>query len=109
MLLASYATAIVIALRLPGVFCAPVMVGGHAVLAAALLLKVRQACLPDCAPLTRRAADAGFGALEVHARRHPGVLPLHLDAVLQRVRAPAFPVSCGGVTRVLAARAVRVL
>lgn len=100
MLLASYATAIVLALRLPGVFCAPVMVGGHAVLAAALLLKARQACSPACAPLTRRAADAGFGALEVHARRHPGVLSLHLDAVLQRVRAPAFPVSVG-VTRLV--------
>ena len=43
MLLASYGTAIVLALRLPGVFCAPVMVGGHAVLAVALLLKARPA------------------------------------------------------------------
>jgi hypothetical protein len=51
MLLASYATAIVLALRLPGVFCAPVMVGGHAVLAAALLLKVRRS---RARPLARR-------------------------------------------------------
>lgn len=40
MLLASYATAIVLALRLPGIFNAPLMVAGHAVLAGALLLKV---------------------------------------------------------------------
>ena len=41
MLLASYATAIALALRLPGTFNAPIMVAGHAVLAVALLLKVR--------------------------------------------------------------------
>jgi hypothetical protein len=42
MLLASYATAIALALRLPGTFNAPIMVAGHALLAVALLLKVRE-------------------------------------------------------------------
>ncbi len=43
MLLAAYATAISLAVRMPGVFCAPVMIGGHAVLALALVAQVRSA------------------------------------------------------------------
>ena len=45
MLLASYVTAIVLALRLPSMFYTPVMVGGHCVLAVALLMKVRRTAL----------------------------------------------------------------
>ena len=41
MLLSSYAAAILLALRLPGVFNVPIMAGGHAVLALGLVLKVR--------------------------------------------------------------------
>ena len=48
MLLASYATAIALALRLPGVFNAPVMIAGHAILAVALLLKVRGRSFTAC-------------------------------------------------------------
>lgn len=41
MLLASYGTAIALAVRMPGAFNTPVMAGGHAVLALALVFKVR--------------------------------------------------------------------
>ena len=40
MLLSSYAAAILLALRLPGMFNVPIMAGGHAVLALGLVLKV---------------------------------------------------------------------
>ena len=50
MLLCAYATAIGLALRLPELFCVPVMAGGHAVLACALVLKVRaRSCAPRAA------------------------------------------------------------
>ena len=50
MLFCAYATAIGLALRLPELFCVPVMAGGHAVLAFALVLKV---CRRSCPPRAR--------------------------------------------------------
>lgn len=41
MLLAAYAGAVVLAFQLPGVFNVPVMAGGHAALAVALVVHVR--------------------------------------------------------------------
>jgi hypothetical protein len=56
MLLSAYATAIVLAFRLPGVFCVPVMAGGHAVLALALVAKARLATRPSRALRGARVA-----------------------------------------------------
>jgi hypothetical protein len=41
MLLSAYGAAVMLALRLPDLFCTPVMAGGHAVLALALDAKAR--------------------------------------------------------------------
>ena len=41
MLLSAYGAAVMLALRLPDLFCTPVMAGGHAVLALALVVKAR--------------------------------------------------------------------
>ncbi len=62
MLLASYGTAIALALRMPGLFNAPVMAGGHAVLALLLVVKARACALPASLPRCLAA---------LHARVYP--------------------------------------